>query len=225
MYATELYDSLRTALRAHADPTRAAAVQRYMKTEMPMFGVGRPEQKRIFRELSKQPPANVEEWNEAIRRLWDGPERELKYAAIAVARGWRGRFLEPGALPLLEALVRDGAWWDLVDELATHPIGEIALRFPKESRDVLVRWIEDPDLWIRRTAILSQNRHRERTDDALLFDFCRRCAADRSFWIRKAIGWALRERARTSPDVVRAFLEAHGASLSGLSRREASKHL
>lgn len=225
-YADDLRAAVSAGLSAHADPARAAAMQRYLKTDMPMFGVGRPDQQRLLTAILRQgAPADAAQWAEAVRRLWAGPERELKYAAIAVTRGWRGRFLDLGALPLLEQLVREGAWWDLVDELAVHPIGEIALRSPAEVRPVLLRWIGDPDLWVRRAALLAQNRHRERADEALLFDLCLRQADDRSFWIRKAIGWALREHARTRADAVRAFLSAHGGALSGLTRREASKHL
>jgi 3-methyladenine DNA glycosylase AlkD len=90
---------------------------------------------------------------------------------------------------------------------------------------VLERWITSEDLWLRRTAILSQTRHRAQTDVPMLLDFCRRQASDRTFWIRKAIGWALREHAKTDPEAVRAFLVEMGDRLSPLSRGEAGKHL
>ena len=92
-------------------------------------------------------------------------------------------------------------------------------------QSVLNRWIDGEDMWLRRSAILCQNRHKERTDQEMLFDFCLRRAHEKEFFIRKAIGWALREYARTRPEEVRAFLLEHGDKLSGLSRREAAKHL
>ncbi|MEQ1501525.1 MAG: DNA alkylation repair protein [Myxococcota bacterium] len=232
--ADALVADLRASLAPFADPTRAAASQRYLKTAMPMLGVPRPDQKRVFRAvfarhgMSGRGSAGADDsaaWDAAVRRLWAEPEREAKYAAIALLQVQRGRFLTLDAVPLLEQLVREGAWWDLVDEIAAHAVGAVVARDRAAMRPVLERWIADPDPWVRRTALLAQLRHRADTDVALLLDLCLRQAPDRSFWIRKAIGWALRQHARTDPDAVRAFLAAHGAALSGLSRREAAKHL
>lgn len=224
-YAADLVGDLRAALAARADPARAAGTQAYLKTTMPMFGVPRPEQQQIFRRWKDRPPPDREAWERAVLAAWAGPERELKYAAVAIVRGWRGRFLDLDVVPLLVELVRDGAWWDLVDELAVHAVGTVVARHRAEMRPILERWIDDPDVWVRRTAILAQVAHGERTDAALLFAFCARQAPEKSFWVRKAIGWALRSYARVDPDAVRAFLAAEGTALSGLSRREASKHL
>ena len=218
--------AVRAGLAPLADPDAAVAMQRYLKTDMPMLGVKRPDQKRVFRDAMKaHPPRDRAEWASAVEQLWAGPERELKHAAIAWAGGFRKRFLDPDAVPLLERMVREGAWWDLVDDIAAHLVGHVVLRHRDAMRPMLERWIADPDLWVRRTALLAQIRHGEDADGALLFDTCLRQANDTSFWIRKAIGWALREHAKTDPDAVRAFLAAHGSELSGLSRREASKHL
>jgi 3-methyladenine DNA glycosylase AlkD len=225
-YAADLVADLRATLAPHADPARATSMAAYLKTDMPMLGVSRPDQKRVFREVfARHPTKDPAEWESAVRLAWAGPERELKYAAIALLLAFRKRFLTMAAVPLLEQLAREGAWWDLVDEIAAHAVGEVVARHRDEMRPVLVRWIEDPDLWVRRTALLAQLRHRRDTDTELLFDFCSRQAADKSFWIRKAVGWALRAHAHTDPDAVRAYLAAHGEALSGLSRREASKHL
>jgi 3-methyladenine DNA glycosylase AlkD len=217
---------LRASFAPYADAERARSVQAYLKTDMPMIGVSRPDQKRVFREVfARHPPADAAEWEAGVRAAWAGPERELKWAAVALTLAFRKKFLTMAAVPLLEQLVREGAWWDLVDELATHAVGTVVERNRAEMRPVLLRWIEDPDPWVRRTAILAQVRHKGDTDTELLFDFCRRQAGDKSFWIRKAIGWALRQHAHTDPDAIRSFLASHGSELSGLSRREAGKHL
>lgn len=222
-----LADDLRARLAAHADPERSAAMRRYLKTDQPMFGVPHPVQKQVVRGfLTDHAPADRAAWEAGARALWAGPERELRYAAIRWTMAWkRKKFLDPRALPLLEGFVREGAWWDLVDALAADPIGAIVLHHRDEVRPTLDRWIDDPDLWVRRAAILCQLKHRDHTDVPMLLAFCRRQASDRTFWIRKAIGWALRQHARTDPEVVRAFLAETGDALSGLSRREASKHL
>ncbi|MEQ1571769.1 MAG: DNA alkylation repair protein [Myxococcota bacterium] len=221
-----LHAECRDALAAHADPIRAAGARAYLKTEQAMFGVPRPVQKRLLREVFARHPATEREpWEAAARLLWGGPERELQYAAIAWLSVGRRRFLTLDTVPLLEQLAREGAWWDLVDEIAAHAVGAVVARHREQMRPVLLRWIDDPSLWVRRTALLAQLTHRADTDVELLFDLCLRQAPDRSFWIRKAIGWALRQHARTDPGAVRAFLDQHGAALSGLSRREAAKHL
>jgi 3-methyladenine DNA glycosylase AlkD len=224
-YAVRLVADLRAGLAAQADPERAAQSQRYLKTTMPIFGVSRPIQKQLFRGLTARPPPDVRAWEEAARLAHRGPERELKYAAVAIVLGWRGRYLTLAALPLIADLVRAGAWWDLVDELAPYALGGVLVAHPDHRARVLREWIEDPDVWIRRSAVLAQLRYRDQTDADLLFSLCLRQAGDKSFWMRKAIGWALRQYARTDPTAVSAFVQAHRGELSGLSVREATKHL
>lgn len=216
-----------TRLAEAADAANAAKMQAYLKTEQPMYGTRRPDQKPIGRELKATfVPEDAAAWRAGVEALWAEPQRELQYAAIDYARGFaRRRFLTPDTLPLWERLAREGAWWDLVDEIAVHLVGGVVARHRAASREVLDRWIADDDLWVRRTAILAQIHHKGDTDVEQLFGYCLAQADDPTFWIRKAIGWALRQHARTDPDAVRAFLAAHGDRLSGLSRREASKHL
>lgn len=216
----------RERLAALAEPEKAAQMQRYMKTDDPFFGVQRPALRVVERELRQQlgRRPSWSDWETAVWSLWIGPERELRYLAIGLAKAWRAH-LVPESVPVFERMVREGAWWDLVDDLAANCVGPVVLRHREVMRPVLERWIEDDDLWIRRTAILAQLKHKGETDADMLFDFCRRQAADKTFWIRKAIGWSLRQYARTDPQAVRAFLAEQGEALSGLSRREASKHL
>jgi 3-methyladenine DNA glycosylase AlkD len=122
-----------------------------------------------------------------------------------------------------------GAWWDLVDTIASHHVREILERFPGEVTPLLERWAVDDDLWLRRTAMLSQLGRKSATDVELLRIVLESNLEDslhgREFFIRKALGWALRDHARTDPDWVRAFVTEHESRLSGLSRREALKHL
>ncbi len=222
-----LHTLARRRLAAVADPDRVAPVQRYLKTDMPLFGVAKPLLRPILRELTSSVVDDAATWEAVVRSLWRGPERELKYLAIGYVRARPSRrFLTPDALPLLEQLVREGAWWDLVDEIAVHGVGPVVAHHREEVRPVLEAWIGDPDVWVRRTALLCQLQHKEATDFGQLTDFVRRQAADESFWIRKAIGWALRQHSRTDPDAVRAFLASEdGQALAPLSRREAAKHL
>lgn len=223
--ADTLADFVSAELRALADSGRARGLQAYMKSDMPALGVSRKHLGPIRTAAKRRfGPASREEWEAGVRALWSLPHREEKWMAILWARGFPKHAVQE-SMPLFEQLVREGAWWDFVDEIASALVGEVWLRHRAWTGPVMDTWIADHDLWIRRSAILGQLKHREQTDVERLLGYCRRCAPEKSFWIRKAIGWALRTHARTEPDVVRVFLDEMGDGLSGLSRREAAKHL
>lgn len=216
---------VRRELAARADPERAPAMQAYMKTTMPFLGVAAADQHAVSREAARRFPVDDQQaYEAAVLAVWRMPHREEKRVAVALARHHK-RFVTPASLGLYERLVREGAWWDFVDEIAQHLVGNVVLGWPDAAWPLMDRWIEDPDMWIRRTAILCQNRFKERTDEARLFDYCLRRAGEREFFVRKAIGWALRQYAYTAPDAVARFVEAHRDALSGLTVREARKHL
>lgn len=229
MAATEqrgLVADIRALLVAAGDPERGAHQQRYMKSAMPFRGVGVPEVRRLVgRRLRTFRPGERAEWESVVLELWDGAtHREERYAALAVARhrcGWH----DPASLPLYRHLVTTGAWWDLVDEVAAHLVGGVLAMHRREVTPLVVIWADDPDVWLRRTAVLSQLRHGADTDRALLGEVIERTCEDPSFWLRKAVGWALRQYARTDPDWVLAEVDRLGTRLSPLSRREALKQL
>jgi 3-methyladenine DNA glycosylase AlkD len=215
----------RDSLSELADPARAIPMAAYMKTSMPFYGVTSPQRRAIARELKRRfPPRTAGEYRSRVLALWQLPHREEKYLAIDYAQGFRS-YITFEQVDLYQRLIAEGGWWDLVDPVAADLVGRVALIDRERMRPVLEGWIEDEDLWLRRAALLSQLRHQAATDREMLFGFCRRRAQDREFFIRKAIGWALRQYARTDPDGVRAFLAENQSLLSGLSRREASKHL
>jgi 3-methyladenine DNA glycosylase AlkD len=211
-----------------ADPERAGPMAAYMKTTMPFLGVQAQHRRGLTREVKRRfPIADRADYEAAVAELWALPYREGKYMAIAVAQ-LAPAHVGPASLPLYERIIREGAWWDFVDEIAQHLVGAVVLAHPREAWPVMDAWLErldDADMWFRRTAILCQNRHKQRTDADRLFRYCLARAGEREFFIRKAIGWALREYSYTAPDAVRDFLRRHGAALSGLSVREASKVL
>ena len=223
-----LGDGVREALAGGGDPDRAAAQQRYMKSAMPYRGFTSPELKALLRPLlAEHPPEDRAGWEATVRELWDGAtHREERYAALAVARHRAARpWLDAGSVPLVRHLVVTGAWWDLVDETAQHLVRPALEAHPEELTPVLREWATDDDLWIRRTAVICQVGRRDATDTDLLRHAIDANVDDRSFWLRKSIGWALRDHARTDPDWVRAEVDRHGDRLSNLSRREALKHL
>jgi 3-methyladenine DNA glycosylase AlkD len=214
----------REALAAAADPEKAAGMQAYMKTDMPFYGVQKPGRVPVIRHIVRTwPPADRREYEELVLALWCQPHREEKYVALGVARG-HARFITPASLPLYRRLVTEGAWWDLVDEVATRLVRRVVVAHPEAWAEI-DRWIEDSDMWLRRAAILSQIGAKDATDAGRLFDYCRRRMHEREFFIRKAIGWALREYSKTDPGAVAGFVREHRDGLSGLSYREATKHI
>ncbi len=225
MRENDLIAVARAELTRWANPAKAEQMQAYMKTDMPFYGVTSPQRRVAWKELKRRfPPGEAGEYRAAVESLWAQPHREEKYLALDYAQGFR-RFVTFDQIDLYETLVREGAWWDLVDDIATHLVGPVVLADRERMRPILERWIDDPDLWIRRTAIICQLGHRDRIDQDMLFDFCLRRSDETGFFIRKAIGWALRQHARTDPDAVRRFVDAHRDRLSPPSIREATKHL
>ncbi|AKU15842.1 DNA alkylation repair protein [Luteipulveratus mongoliensis] len=222
----ELVTAIRDVVRAHGDPVRAEGQQRYMKSAMPYRGITSPELKALLRPLLAERVEDRAEWESAVRSLFDGAtHREEWYAALALLRhrhyrSWR----DSEVMPLVRHLIRSGAWWDVVDE-ASHVVAEVGLLDPAGEGRRLREWSRDDDMWVRRAAIIGQLGAKERTDVNLLEAVIVPNLDSREFFIRKAIGWALREYAKTSPDWVRAFVDAQGEQMSGLTRREAMKHL
>jgi 3-methyladenine DNA glycosylase AlkD len=219
---------LRQELAAAGDPARAEAQQRYMKSAMPYHGLTLPELRTILRpHLAELAAADRAEWEQTVRTWWDGAtHREERYAAIAVARHRRARaWQDPAELGLYRHMIVTGAWWDVVDDIAQHLVAGVLAAYRHETTPVMHTWAVDEDLWLRRTAVLCQTPHGPDTDLALLTFTVEHNLDDTSFWLRKAIGWALRQHARTDPDWVRAYVDSLGPRLSPLSRREATKHL
>lgn len=231
---------VREVLASAADPDKAGPMQAYMKSAMPYRGVPAPVLRAAVRPvLAAHPLADEEIWHDTILELWDGASfREERYAALELAKHRLYReHQQVHALGLYEHLIRSGAWWDLVDETAGHLVRDVLLAHPDAVVPLMRAWAVSDDLWVRRSAIICQVGTRDRCDQDLLADVIEdnldgstrttpaESAYGREFFIRKAIGWALRDHARTDPEWVRSFVEAHRERLSGLSRREALKHL
>lgn len=219
---------MRSALATQADPEKAPRMQRYMKSAMPYLGLQSPALRRVCREVFGSLLLNdAEAWQAAVRELWYGAEyREERYAALELLADRRyAQWRTLDALPLYEELIVSGAWWDLVDGIATREVGDLLRREPRAMRAVLLRWSTSDDHWLRRTSIIAQVGFKRATDENLLFACIAPSLGERDFFLRKAIGWALREYAKVEPSAVRQYVTAHESALSGLSRREALKHI
>ena len=198
-----------------------------MKTTMPFHGVDastlRAICKRVF---ASHPLESAAGWRRDVLALFRGARfREERYAAIELTGDRRARpYQTMEALPMYEEMIVGGAWWDLVDTLATKRLGELLRHEPLAMRKAMRAWSRSPDLWKRRSAILCQNSFRKDTDVAFLYACIEPSIASKEFFLRKAIGWALRSYAWTDPIEVVRYVKANEKRLSFLSRREALKN-
>ncbi len=221
----ELVTSVRQALRDHADPSIAPGQQAYMKSTMPFLGVRVPQVRRLTKAAARScPPADLDDLEQSALELWnDAAYREERYAATALT----ALPLAVGRLELidlLEHMAVSGAWWDHVDEVA-HRVGAVLAAHPAEVEPLVRRWIASDDLWLRRLSIICQLDRKQDTDLALLTDAIDATAGSHEFFLRKAVGWALRQHSRVDPGWVRDFVAEREHVLSGLSQREALKHV
>jgi 3-methyladenine DNA glycosylase AlkD len=198
-----------------------------MKSEMPFHGVAAVPLRTICKELFRQHPLpDAASWRAEVLGIWRGAEfREERYAAIGLAGDRRARgFEDLYALPMYEEMIVTGAWWDTVDAIASHRIGSLLRQNPKPMKRTLLAWSRGEDMWKRRAAILSQLGFKGETDTAFLYACIEPSLPSTEFFLRKGIGWALRQYAWTNPVEVVRYVREKGDSLSPLSRREALKN-
>ncbi len=216
---------IEAALRALADAQQAEPMKAYMLGQFEFLGIRAGPRREALKGLMKF-TGTADELLALAEALWRLPEREFRYAAIDLLAKHHKR-LDVSALPRILQLVQTDPWWDTVDGLA-GVVGDILLQAKASQPDVqrhMDACLVHPHLWVRRVAMLHQLGWREQTDPERLLRYALTLAPEKDFFIRKAIGWALRDHARTQPDAVRDFLARHADQLSGLTRREAGKHL
>lgn len=206
------------------DPFRAQEMIAYMKGVAPFLGLRTPERRALSRTVLAGTPVPAEADCAAVAlRCFALPEREYHYFAVDYLRRHVKR-CSSAFLPVAHALVTTVSWWDTVDHLAAHVVGPLVAADPALAAR-MDEWIADDDLWVARTALLHQLRFKGATDSERLFSYCLLRSGDPDFFIRKAIGWSLREYAKTDPAEVRAFVAQNTSRLSPLSVREALKNL
>ncbi len=194
----------------------------YMRDQFAFFGIPTRERRALIRAaLADLPRPTERELTMTAKKCWAQPQREFQYFACEYVRR-NSKRCSPEFLSTIEWLVTRKSWWDTVDDLA-HSTGALVIAHPQLIH-VMDNWIEADNFWIARVALIHQLAYKERTDTARLFDYCTRRATDSEFFIRKAIGWALRQYAWTDPVAVQCYVDAT-PSLSPLSRREALKNL
>lgn len=225
--ARRLLGAIKKELALRADPERAAAQQAYMKSALPFYGVRVPQVRRLVHRLcSEHPLSNYATWKNTVEVLYlDARYREERYAALGIsgARPYR-EFHTARALAMYQKLIVVGAWWDLVDESSSH-VGWILNESPDATKRRLKKWSVSDDIWLRRASIICQVGFGEETDLDLLYACIEPSLKRPEFFLRKGIGWALREVAWFAPAEALRYVEAHEKQLSPLSKREALKNL
>ena len=208
-------------LKAVANPDDAVAMKAYMKNKFEFLGLKTPVRRKLAKAFFKQQTDSVIDWV-FINESWDNPYRELQYSALDYLE-IRKKLLTPSDLPRLKKLAQTKSWWDTVDFL-DRLVGSIIARFP-ETKEIILAWSRDEDIWLRRLAIDHQLLRKEETDTELLEKILVNNLGQTEFFINKAIGWALRDYSKTNPNWVRDFIERHQAEMAALSIREGSKYL
>ena len=214
-------EELAKELKAIANPNDAAAMKAYIKNKFEFLGVKTPARRKLTKAFFKQQTDSVIDWD-FINEAWNNPYLELQYTALDYLE-IRKKLLTPSDLPRLKKLAQTKSWWDTIDFL-DRLVGSIIARFP-ETKEIIVAWSCDEDIWLRRLAIDYQLLRKEKTDTELLEKILVNNLGRTEFFINKAIGWALRDYSKTNPDWVRAFIERHQTEMAALSIREGSKYL
>lgn len=214
---------LKEAFEQHADPVRAAGARAYMKNIAPFYGISAPVRTQLLKEFHQNwGYISPESAGEMIEYTWSQTEREWQYAGMEMLAGV-ARKSDEKLLPLATYMITHKSWWDTVDYIAPNIAGVILKRKPELIPGLISEWMKSGNLWLMRSCLLFQLKYRDNTDEALLFSLCERLAGHNDFFIRKAIGWSLREYSKRKPATVIEFVQSH--ELSGLSRREALKRI
>jgi 3-methyladenine DNA glycosylase AlkD len=225
MTAEVYIQSLEQVYRRAGNAIHAAGASQYMRNQFEYFGIGTPERRKISKQfLMDHPGPSGKELNELTRKLWIRPKRECQYFAMELLelKMKQGESID---ISLLEFLIQHKSWWDTVDFIAPKLAGGVLGKDKKRLEKTALKWMASDNLWLKRSAILLQLKFKKETDTRLLERLIMTGAPEPDFFIRKAIGWALREYSKTNPAWVKNFVKINGARLSPLSKKEALKRI
>ncbi|QLI81127.1 DNA alkylation repair protein [Chitinibacter fontanus] len=222
---TRWLNDYQQALSPASNPVRAASMAAYMKHHFVFLGIPTPERRKLVAHIEQtaKQELSAAQLLALAALLYQQAAREYHYCALDLLVRCQHK-LTATNLASLEMLITTHSWWDSVDVLAVKLVGALVKREPS-LLSVMDAWAQHPNLWLRRTAILLQLSWKHDTDAKRLFAYCLLNTAEPDFFIRKAIGWALRQYARVAPQTVLEFVTTHQQLLAPLSVNEALKHL
>jgi 3-methyladenine DNA glycosylase AlkD len=212
---------LKNAFEKHANPAIAAGAKAYMRNKSEFYGLPSPLRRKLLKDfISKSGYPPYEQLEEMVHFAWHQPQREWQYVAMEII-GKSAKNADPGFLDLAEWMIINKSWWDSVDFIAPNIAGVLLKKYPEIKIQYIEKWMQSGNLWLQRSCLLHQLRDNKTADRALLFNLCERLAGHPDFFIRKAIGWSLRQYSKAFPEAVIDFVNTH--ELSNLSRKEALK--
>ncbi len=224
LHVDEVVAEVEAVLEPLANPEQAGPMAAYMRDQFPFLGIKTPERRAAVKPIMMRGKDwTADELLNVAEALMDQPEREFSFVATELLRKWRAT-LRSQDLNRIRRLIQTKSWWDTVDGLAVHTLGAVVLA-DRSLQAAMDLWIHDDDIWVARSAILHQLMWKHEVDAERLFRYCDLRAEDTEFFIRKALGWALRQHARTDPEAVRDYVNRNADRLAGLTKREALKHI
>ena len=208
---------------ANADASIAKGAKAYLLNQFEFFGIKTPLRRKICKDFYKTTPIkDHNELSRLIKECFAEPQRELHYFAIELL-GHHHKIWSKKTIPLIEWIVTHQSWWDSVDSLNSFVISKFFIQFPDEIESTTSKWNQSSNKWLQRMSLLFQLTYKKKTNTTLLAKYIEHCELEEDFFIRKAIGWALRAYAYTDAKWVIQFVKTH-PQLSNLSKREALKH-
>jgi 3-methyladenine DNA glycosylase AlkD len=216
--------SLETAFQEKCNAENAFAMAKYMRNHFSFFGIKTEDRRPIFKATWKENHQEIaENPREIAWELFTKQQRELHYCAIEIlTKELKGKYKKDD-IHLIEKLIITNSWWDSVDTIAKNILGEYLLEHPLQIENVIERFSNSKNMWLNRSAILFQLGYKQKTNFDLLKSECEKHKNSNEFFIQKAIGWALREYAKTNPEAVKKFVVNN--NLKPLSKKEALKNL
>ncbi len=220
-------------LSIHADFDRAGKMSKYMRDKFIFYGIPKPELDQLANPMIKEMMATIKEIDAAkgevnkhlsqlTRQWWNYPQRECQYIIMQLLAKTH-KYWTVETISLFEWITLQKSWWDTVDFIASNLFGKYFQLFPEEIPGVIERWNKQDDFWLHRVSLLFQLKYSKNTNGPLLFAQCKLYAEEKEFFIRKAIGWALRQYSKSEPGKVKTFIRS--TELSPLSVKEGSKYI
>lgn len=220
---TNYVKDLRILLAAHTDVPTAEWSRAYLKDQFELFGIKAPLRRALFKQfMAENTPPQYNDLSDLVWELWLEPEREFQYFAIEILEKYKKVWTED-MIDLFEKIIVTKSWWDSVDYISSALVSIYFKKYPQQIKPVTERWMASGNMWLQRVSIIFQLTYRKQTDTELMFNYMRQLTHSKEFFIQKAIGWALRQHARTDADLVRDFVE--NTKMAPLSKREALKHI
>ena len=223
MTAKKYFAHLEKEFKINANPTDAVYMKKYMREQFDFFGMKSQLRYELYKAFLKEHGLpELENLDEYVRYLWEKPQRDFQYTGMFIIEKFVKK-ADESLIELLEYTIINKSWWDTVDYIAARPVGNYFIKFPKQIKPITEKWMDSGNMWLKRSALLFQLKYKKNTDEKLLYAYIERLAEHKDFFIRKAIGWTLREYSKSNPKSVEKFIKSH--TLSPLSVKEGMKRI